>query len=410
VKFLDRLFGRKSAQLTYDQVADLIDGRGGRNIAGVVVNEKTALQTSTVLACVKVISEGCATPKLKVFRELKDGSRELATNIPEYRLLSRRPNEWQTSFEWRQMMTLHACLSGYGLSIKVKNDNNRLTEFIPVPPGHWQVRRTGRYDLLYTCWDEFGKIGDFTSDQVFILKGMQLDWTKPLSPVSLARTAIGLAIASETSQAYMHANSLRPSGMYSVEGSLSPEQHERLAAYLEKKSGPSKTGIPLIIDRAAKWVSNTMTGVDAQHVETRRLQIEEVCRSWGVFPIMIGHSDKAATFASSEAFFSAHLIHTLAPWHTRWTQGLDEFVLDGNGPLFAEFDTRYMRAGAMRDRSQWARTMVETGIYTRNEAREEEGKDPLPGLDEPLTPMNMTNGSTTQGTNNEDATDPTATP
>jgi phage portal protein BeeE len=96
VKFLDRLFGRKSAQLTYDQVADLIDGRGGRTVAGVMVTEKTALQTSTVLACVKVISEGCATPKLKVFRELKSGSRELATNIPEYRLLSRRPNEWQT--------------------------------------------------------------------------------------------------------------------------------------------------------------------------------------------------------------------------------------------------------------------------------------------------------------------------
>ena len=408
MKFLDRLFGRKAAQLTYDQVADLIDGRGGRSVAGVMVTEKTALQTSTVLACVKVISEGCATPKLKVFRELKNGKRELATNIPEYRLLSRRPNEWQTSFEWRQMMTLHACLAGYGLSIKVKNDNNRLLEFIPVQPGSWSVRRISRYEVIYTCWDEFGKIGDFTPDQVYVLKGMQWDWTKPLSPVNLARTAIGLSMATENSQASMHANSLRPSGMYSIDGSLSQEQHERLAAYLEKKAGPNKAGIPLILDRAAKWVSNTMTGVDAQHVETRRLQIEEVCRSWSVFPIMIGHSDKSATFASSEAFFAAHLIHTLTPWHTRWTQGLDEFVLDGNGPLFAEFDTRYMRAGSMKDRSQWSRTMVETGIYTRNEAREEEGKDPLPGLDKPLTPMNMINGSTQQGTNNEDPTDPAA--
>ncbi len=392
MKLLDRFFGRKAAQLTYDQMADLIDGRGGRLVAGVMVNEETALQTSTVLSCVKVISEGCATPKLKVLRELKDGKRELAVNIPEYRLLSRRPNEWQTSFEWRQMMTLHACLAGYGLSIKVKSDNNRLLEFIPVSPDNWSVRRINRYELLYSCWDEFGKIGDFTSDQVFVLKGMQMHWAKPLSPVDLARTAIGLAIATENSQAAMHANSLRPSGLYSVEGSLSQEQHERLSAYLEKKAGAAKTGIPLILDRAAKWVSSTMTGVDAQHVETRRLQIEEVCRSWGVFPIMIGHSDKSATFASSEAFFAAHLIHTLAPWHTRWTQGLDEFVLDGSGPLFTEFDTRYMRAGSMKDRSQWARTMGETGIYTRNELREEEGKDPLPGLDVPLTPLNMTQG------------------
>src|SRR5690606_20464990 len=104
LKLLDRLFGRKAAQLTYDQVADMIDGMGGGRVAGVYVNEKTALQVSTVLACVKTIADGCATPELHVFRERDDGRREKATNIPEYRLLNRRPNEWQTSFEWRRLM------------------------------------------------------------------------------------------------------------------------------------------------------------------------------------------------------------------------------------------------------------------------------------------------------------------
>lgn len=405
MNFFSRLFERKAKELTYDQIIDVLDGAGG---AGSVVNERTALQVSTVLACVKVISEGCATPALRVFREKKDGSRELASNIPEFRLLSRRPNEWQTSFDWRQMMTLHACLTGYGLSIKVKTDNGRMSEFIPVEPGSWSVRKVNRYELLYSCYDEFGKIGDFTSDQVFILKGMQMDWAKPLSPVSLARQAIGLAIASEKSQSSMHANGVRPSGVYSVEGNLDKTQHERLATYLEKRSGAAKAGVPLVLDRSAKWVSSAMTGVDAQHVETRRLQIEEICRSWGVFPIMIGHSDKAATFASSEAFFSAHLIHTLAPWHQRWIQTLDEFVLDGSGPLFTEFDTRYMRAGSLKDRAQWARSMIEVGAYTRNEVREEDGKDPLKGLDEPLTPMNMTTGSNPKDPDDEDDTDPAA--
>lgn len=405
MNFFSRFFERKAKELTYDQIIGMIDGDA---IAGSVVNERTALQVSTVLACVKVISEGCATPALRVFRLKKDGSRELASNIPEQRLLSRRPNEWQTSFDWRQMMTLHACLTGYGLSIKVKTDNNRISEFIPVQPGSWSVRKTGRYDLLYSCYDEFGKIGDFTSDQVFVLKGMQMDWAMPLSPVSLARQAIGLAIASEKSQSAMHANGVRPSGMYSVEGNLTAEQHERISKYLEKRSGAAKVGIPLILDRAAKWISNTMTGVDAQHVETRRLQIEEICRSWGVFPIMIGHSDKAATFASSEAFFSAHLIHTLAPWHQRWIQGLDEFVLDGSGPLFTEFDTRYMRAGSLKDKAQWARSMIEVGAYTRNEIREEDGKDPLPGLYEPLTPLNMTTGSKPKDPDDEDHPDSAA--
>ena len=145
----------------------------------------------------------------------------------------------------------------------------------------------------------------------------------------------------------------------------------------------------MILDRNAKFHSTAMTGVDAQHIETRRMQVEEICRAFGVFPIMIGHSDKAATFASSEAFFAAHLKHTLMPWHEAWTQRIDEMLLDGSGPLWAEFDTRYMQAGSMADRSQWSRTMAELGIYTRNELRDEEGKDPLPGLDEPLTPLNM---------------------
>ena len=128
MKFLDRLLGRKAAQLTYDQIANLIDGNGSGVVAGVTVNEKTALQVSTVLACVKIIADGGATPDLNVFRELPDGKRQKATNIPEFRLLSRRPNEWQTSYEWRRQMTLHAALCGAGLSIKIKRDNKRVQE------------------------------------------------------------------------------------------------------------------------------------------------------------------------------------------------------------------------------------------------------------------------------------------
>lgn len=406
MKFLDRLFGRKSAQLTYDQVAALIDGASGGTIAGVAVTDKTALQVATVLACVKVIADGCATPALRVFREVAEGRRERASNIPEYRLLERRPNEWQTSFEWRRQMTIHAALTGSGLSIKVRGDNRRVRELIPVMPGRWDVRRIARYEVRYRCWDDFGLIGEFSPDDVFVINGVQWDWLASMNAVYLARSAIGLAIATEKSQAAMHENGMRPSGVYSVEGVLSAEQHDRLTAWLKTKAGAARHSEPLVLDRNAKWQSLAVNGVDAQAVETRRLQVEEICRAYGVFPIMVGHSDKSATFASSEAFFAAHVKHTLAPWHRAWTQRIDEMLLDGAGPLFAEFDVRYLMAGSMKDRAQWARTMAEMGIYTRNEIRDEEGKDPLPGLDEPLTPMNMSNGK--QGADNGDETDPPA--
>ena len=115
---------------------------------------------------------------------------------------------------------------------------------------------------------------------------------------------------------------------------------------------------------------------------------------------MVGHSDKTSTFASSEAFFAAHLIHCLAPWHKAWTQRIDEMLLDGAGPLFGEFDTRYMRAGSIKDRAVYARTMVEMGLMSPNEYRDEEGWDPRPGGDEYLKPMNMSSGTATEGNTN----------
>lgn len=409
MKLIDGLrgiFSRRAKELTYDQIASLIDGRGGGMVAGVGVTEKTALQVSTVLACVRTIADGCATPALHVYREGQGKRRELANNIPEYRLLTARPNAWQTSFEWRRQMTLHAALTGAALSIKVKGLNGRVRELIPVMPGQWQCDHVARYELRYRCWDKFGLIGEFGPDDVFVLNGLQWDWTGSLNAVYLAAQAVGLAIATERSQQSMHANGVQTSGVYSVSGQLTDAQYERLTAHLKKRhQGPDNAGTPMLMDRDAKWTSTRMTGVDAQHVETRRLQIEEICRAYNVFPIMVGHNDKSATFASSEAFFAAHRVHTLAPWHKAWTQRIDEMLLDGAGPLWAEFDTRYLAAGSMKDRAQWARTMAEMGIYTRNELRDEEGKDPLPGLDDPLTPMNMNSGNEPQG-NDDGSSDP----
>lgn len=406
MKWFDRLLGRKAAQLTYDQVAGLIDGIGGGRVAGEVVTDKTALQVATVLACVRVIADGCATPRLRLYRETTDGRRQHATNIPECRLLERRPNEWQTSFEWRRMMTIHAALTGTGLSIKVMGDNRRVRELIPVMPGRWDVRKVSRYEVRYRCWDDFGLIGEFTPDQVFLINNIQWDWLKSLNAVALARKAIGLAMATENAQAAMAENGMRPSGVYSVEGKLSAEQHDRLTKVVHEANTGAKRGMALILDNAAKWLSTSTSAVDAQQVETRRLQVEEVCRAYGVFPIMVGHSDKSSTFASSEAFFGAHVKHTLAPWHTAWTQRMDETLLDGSGPLYTEFDVRYLLAGSMRDRAVYARTMVEMGLLSPNEWRDEEGRDPREGGDVYLTPMNMT-GSTPNGAN-DGTQDPTA--
>lgn len=289
---------------------------------------------------------------------------------------------------------MHAALTGRALSIKVRGANRRVSELIPVPPDRWSVHHLGRYEWVYRCYDEFGLIGEFSPDDVFVLNGLQWEVVKTLDAVALAASAVGLAMASEKSQQQLHANGMRPSGVYSVDAKLNDMQHSRLTSWIKARSGVERLGEPLVLDNSAKWINIAQTSLDAQANETRRTQVEEVCRAYGVFPAIIGHSDKASTHASAESFFQAHLRQTLAPWHKAWRDRADEFLLDGAGPLSMKFDTRYMVAGTMKDRAVWARTMAEMGIYTRNELREEEGKDRLDGLDDPLTPLNMTGGQT----------------
>ena len=376
-------------------IARLDSVLGAASIAGISISATTALQVATVLSCVKAIADGCATPELHVYREKKDGRRELANNIPEYRMLNRRPNEWQTSFEFRRTMTMHAALTGDALAIKVMK-GNRVAELIPVVPGSFTIEKAARYDVRYRCYDEFGLIGEFGPDEVLHLPAWQWSGYKGLDAVKLAASAVGLSIAAERNQGTYYENGGRPAGVLTTANKMSKESIESLREAWQKFTTTNRNGTA-ILDNGFSYAPLAMTGVDAQHLETRRFQVEEICRAFGVFPIMVGHSDKTATFASSEAFFAAHLIHTLAPWHKLWAQRLDEFVLDGGGPLFVEFDTRYLRAGSMKDRAQWARTMAEMGIYTRNELRDEEGKDPLPGLDDPLTPLNMGGGEAPAG-------------
>jgi HK97 family phage portal protein len=107
---------------------------------------------------------------------------------------------------------------------------------------------------------------------------------------------------------------------------------------------------------------------------------------------MVMHSDKASTYASAEAFFAAHLRHTLAPWLERLEQVYDRDLLDGTGPLEAKHDTRQLEKANAADRQRFYASMAQIGIYTRNEIRELEGLPPLAGLDEPLTPLNLRDG------------------
>jgi HK97 family phage portal protein len=381
----------------FEEVIARLDRNLAADIGLPGVSVQTAMQVATVMACVRVIANGCATPELSVLRQAPDGTSKVARDVPQFRLLNRRPNDWQTSLEFRRTMTMQAALCGDALAVKVFI-GRRLAELIPIRPGYFRIEKVGRFEWRYLVWDEFGPIGNFAQEEVFHLPNWQWDDVKGLDAVKLARSAIGLSMAAENNQASLHANGGRPAGVLTTEQKMSAEGIERLREAWRQFTTTNRNGTA-ILDSGFKYAQLAMSGIDGQHLETRRMQVEEICRAFDVFPAIIGHADKASTYASAEAFFAAHLIHTLRPWHELWRQRLDEFVLDGDGPLFVAFDTRYLQAGSMKDRAVWARTMAELGIYTRNELRDEEGRDPLPGLDIPLTPLNVGGGPTDGGDN-----------
>jgi phage portal protein BeeE len=234
--------------------------------AGESVSIDSALRVSTVLACQRVLAEGVAQLPLKLYREAKSGKKEPATAHPLYNVLWRRPNEWMSSFEWRETSMYHAGLA-QGAFAYVNKIRGQTTEVLPFVPGNVTVRQAEDHALTYEVRGSKGIIGEFPREQVFHLRGPSWNGYQGLQMVRQAREAIGLAMATEKSQALLHKNGARPSGVLMFPTSLEEEQKEAIAAaWLAAFGGGNQFGTA-VMDLGAKYERMAMTGVDAQHLE-----------------------------------------------------------------------------------------------------------------------------------------------
>lgn len=358
--------------------------------AGVSVNVETSLKVTTVLAAARVLMNGVAQVPLKLYREKPDGSKVVAKDHPVHKLLWRRPNEWMTSFEFRQVMMLHAVLQNNAYAWIGRGGTKRnVVEIIPIC-GKVTPKQADDYTLTYEISDRHGHIGTYPREEILHLRGPSWNGFAGMDAIQLAREAIGLAIATEETHGKLHSQGARPGGLISVEGELKKDARARLKAALEERvEGLQNAFKTLVLDQNAKWTPFGMSGVDAQHLETRRFQIEEICRALGVFPQMVGYADKTATFASAEAFFLAHVIHTLQPWIENWEQVLARDLFPDDDDLIAKFSLQGLLRGDSEARAELYASGIINGWMVRNEARQFEELNPLPGLWEPLVPLNM---------------------
>lgn len=383
--FLSRLFGRGDAKSvsSLDLWRQIYGGRA--SAAGPVVGWSSALEVTTVLSCVRVIANGVAQIPWKVYREAS-GRRIVDTGHPLHRLLSRRPNGWQTSFEFRRTVMFHLLLTGnafvwigrVGLDRKVK-------VLEPIEPGKVTVKRSADRTLTYEVRADDGSVAVFDASEIWHLRGPSWNSWMGMDAVKLARDAIGLGMATEKAHADLHHNGARISGVYSVEKPLGKEKYKELSEWLASHStGGENAGKPIIVDLGARYTPMQMTGVDAQHLETRKHQIEEICRAFGVMPIMIGHADKTATYASAEQMFQAHVVHTLAPHYEYLEQAADVALLgdqEQESGWYTKFQPNALMRGTAKDRAEfYAKALGSGGTkgwMTQNEIRSLEDMDPI---------------------------------
>ena len=347
---LERIGLRKSAVDLYREFGIPVRNLPVRNIGTM-----DALGITSVWAAVSVIAQGVAQVPWKVFRETDEG-REVARDHPLYDLLKCSPNAHQTSYELRETIVFHRALGGNAYAFVDRVGNAReIRSLTPIEPH--RVMFDVRNDVpRYRVRLDNGDMLEIPPENMWHLRGASWNSWSGLATVSLAARALGLAIDTEKAHESLFENGVETSGVLSVAEPLSPENHERLTKYIDSQFQRDKRSRAMILDRGARWNQMTMTGVDAQHIETRKHQIEEIARAFRVQPIMLMQADKAATYASAEQMFIAHVVHTLAPWYESISQSADKHLLSPEeraSGLYTKFLPNALMRGAAADRAEF---------------------------------------------------------
>ncbi len=383
--------------------ADFFGGMSSSK-TGISVNWKSALSVTTVLACCRVRADGLATVPWKLYQRTEKtvngktvADRREARDHPLYDLLATAPNEWMTSLEFRETQSFHVDLAGRSYAF-LNRVRGKIVEMILLDPARVVCKVNADYSRNYVLTGLDGSVQTVASDSIWHVKGPSWDTIEGLNIVKYAAEAIGLALATEESHALFHRNGARPSGILSAEGAIGTESLTRLAAWVRRHFGGSQnTGKIMVVDRAAKFTPVTMSGVDSQHIETRKFQVERICEVLRVMPIMIGFSgDKNATFASAEQMFLAHLVHCVRPIHRRFGGSGDLFLLSpeerAEGFYTGFVDADFL-SPAMKDKGEYNKTALggggSPGWVTVNEVRGWDELPPIEGGDRLFVPANM---------------------
>lgn len=343
------------------------------------LNNTTALESATVMCAVKTIAESLASMPICVIETKDVGGRNRSTrkirNHWATRLLSKQPNSWQTAHEFIEGMAINAILGAGALAIKVIV-GGEVRELLPVPAGAWTQEVLDNYRVQYTVRYANGSSQTFSQDQVVFIRGVSLDGYSGVRAIETARAAIGISNSLEGQQIKLSEKGGAPSGVLTLEHELSPEAKESLRATWQERFGAGGEGGIAVLDGKTSFHTITMSNTDAQFIENRKFQIEEIARAFRVPPQMLMAEGQ---YTASDDLFRFFLKVTLNPWINRFEGALNRDLLGNSDTLSIDMDERNLLRGDLSSQSNfWGRALGGGGIpsvMTPNEVREEAGFD-----------------------------------
>ena len=372
----------------------------GRTHADKRVNDRTAMQIIAVYACVRVLSEAIAQLPLHVY-QYTDNGKERVPKHPLYFLLHDQPNPEMTSFVFRETLMAHLLIYGNAYAQIIRNGRGEVLGLYPLMPDKVRVDRDDRGRLIYrySRYDEhnpnFKQQGEIIlpMEQVLHIPGLGFDGLVGYSPIAMAKNAIGLAVACDEYGASFFANGASPSAVLEHPGVI--KNPERVREAWQRAYGSGNAHKTAILEEGMKYTPISIPNNEAQFLETRKFQIEEIARLYRVPLHMIGDLDHA-TFSNIEHLSLEFVKYTLDPWLVRWEQGLQKALLSDSekGRYFIKFNVEGLLRGDYASRMQGYATARQNGWLSANDIRELEDMNAIP--DEEGGTLYLVNGSFTK--------------
>ena len=350
---------------------------------GKVVNAQTALQLSAVWSCVRLLSETVATLPLGLYERDAAGNKLAARAHRLHSVLHDQPHANFTAVEFWEVVVAHLALWGnhYSLITRAGGSVAALEPLHPECVTNISVSENGR--LKYRI-ERAGKVDSIDESEVFHVRGFGVSGLVGLSVLGMARQSLGLAMATEESAGKVFANGMQPSGFVEAPMVLKKEQRDAFRESLNEFTGSSNAGKTLLLEAGMQYKPLSMNPEDAQMLETRAFNIEEVCRWFRVPPFMIGHTEKSTSWGTGlEQQMIGFLTFALRPYLSRIEQAIKKSLLTPveRQSLFAEFNLEGLLRADSEGRAALYSQMAQNGIYTRNEIRSRENLPPIDGGD-----------------------------